>query len=166
MKDILIIVSSLGKNVELAKFLLEETLKQGGSVEIINIADLNLPLYTSEVEKKGVPKEAKELSEKFIFAKGFIFVAPEYNGSVPPVFNNTISWISRTGDDWREAFNQKIAAIATHSGGGGSHVLMSMRQQLSYIGVNVLGRTIQTNYSKTYNPDSGKAVVSELLKLI
>ena len=55
------------------------------------------------------------------------------------------------------------AVVATHSGGGGSHVLMHMRMQLSFIGMNVVGREILTNYNKPVNSESLTAVVDQLL---
>ena len=62
--------------------------------------------------------------------------------------------MSRSGEDWRDVFNGKSALIATHSGGGGAHVLMAMRHQLSYVGMNVLGRQLLTNYGKQLNDES------------
>jgi hypothetical protein len=55
--------------------------------------------------------------------------------------------------------------IATHSGGGGSHVLMNMRIQLSLLGVNVMGRQILTHKTKDLNHESMVAVLEQLKKL-
>ena len=148
MKKITILVCSTGKNVDLANTIEAEAKIAGFDTDILNLATLNLPLYTEEQEKLGIPELANNLSNKLIKADSLIVIAPEYNGSIPPCLNNAIAWISRTGDDWRSAFNAKPTLIATHSGGGGTHVLMAMRQQLSYIGANVLGRQIVTNSNK------------------
>ena len=111
-------------------------------------------MYSEVEEEKGIPQKAKELSDSLSNSEGLIFIAPEYNGSVPPCLNNAICWISRSGKNWREAFNGKTTLIATLSGGGGHHVLMAMRQQLSFLGANVLGRQLLTNYNKELNVDS------------
>jgi len=110
------------------------------------------------------------LSEKFSnaltvlkSANSMVFVAPEYNGNVPPSFTNFLAFCSRSSKDWRELFNTKKAIVATHSGGGGAHVLMHMRMQLSFIGMNVVGREILTNYNKPVTPESLTAVVDQLL---
>ena len=66
------------------------------------------------------------------------FVAPEYNGNVPPSFANFLAFCSKSSKDWRELFNTKKAVVA-HSGGGGAHVLMHMRMQLSFIGMMLSG---------------------------
>ena len=159
-----ILVSSQGKNLDLGNQFLEYLASKGETAEIIDLSNLDLPLY-SPLTEGSVPAKVIELTEKLIKSRGIIFVAPEYNGSVPPVLNNAIAWVSRTGDDWRHAFNGKPAAIATHSGGGGAHVLMAMRLQLSYIGMNVIGRQLLTNYGKELNHDSMALVIDQLLKM-
>lgn len=162
--SISILVSSQGKNMELAQKFLDYLNELEEKAEIIDLVALELPLYSSLTEG-SLPNKARELTDKLIDSKGMVFVAPEYNGLIPPALNNAIAWVSRSGDDWREAFNGKSAVIATHSGGGGAHVLIAMRQQLSYIGMNVMGRQIITNYGKELNPDSMKSVIDQLVKL-
>ena len=159
-----ILVSSQGKNMELAKKFLDYLIEKKVEAEIIDLVAMELPLYSS-ITEGNLPDKALDLTKKLIDSKGMVFVAPEYNGLIPPVLNNAIAWISRSGDDWREAFNGKSAVIATHSGGGGAHVLIAMRQQLSYLGMNVIGRQIMTNYGKELNPDSMASVLEQLVKL-
>ena len=153
MKKITILTASQGKNSELGKKILEIAEKDF-KCKFVDLVDLNLPLYSEAEEEKGIPQKAKELSDSLSNSEGLVFIAPEYNGSVPPCLNNAICWISRSGKTWREAFNGKTTLIATHSGGGGHHVLMAMRQQLSFLGANVLGRQLLTNYNKELNVDS------------
>jgi NAD(P)H-dependent FMN reductase len=150
--------------MELANKFLAYLKGRGEEVSIVDLPNLELPLYSPLTEEK-VPAQALKLAEKLINSKALIFVAPEYNGAVPPVLNNAIAWISRTGKDWRNAFNGKPAVIATHSGGGGAHVLMAMRSQLSFIGMNVIGRQILTNFGKELNEDSMVAVLDQILKM-
>ena len=162
--SITILCGSVGKNVELANALQETAIKLGGTSEVINLVELNLPLYsTAEEAANGVPAAAKQLSDTLCASKAFIFVAPEYNGTLPPALNNAIAWVSRSGDDWRGAFGQKLAAVATHSGGGGQKVLNAMRTQLEHLGSTVLAREILTHYQKPLNPESADAVVGQLI---
>ena len=58
------------------------------------------------------------------------------------------------GKDWRDAFNRKVAGIATFSGGEGMNLIIGLRTQLAYVGLTVIGRTLQVNYKKPLNPDS------------
>src|SRR5690606_11839029 len=98
-------------------------------------------------------------------AHGFVFIAPEYNGSTPPVFNNFLAWLSRSSKEWRYFLNGKPAALATFSGGGGFNVLLAMRTQLAFIGMNVLGRQVLTHSNKALDDKTLESVTNELLKL-
>ncbi len=162
MSDVLILVASKGMNVPLGQKLADEVTAQKASFEIVNLVDLELPLYPAKDEE--AVKKTIELTEKVKNAGSIVAVAPEYNGSIPPSLNNAIAWISTSTEDWRAAFNGKPTAVATHSGGGGLHVLLAMRQQFAYIGANVIGRQIHTHYKKELNPESATAVVEQLLK--
>lgn len=165
MKTALFLVASLNNNAKLTETLAEEWSRLGGEPHIINIVDLDLPLYSTRAEDLGLPDAAAEASRRMIKADALVFIAPEYNGSIPPSLTNLIAWISRSGDDWRGAFNNKAAVVATHSGGGGIKVLEAMRSQLSHLGANVLGRVIHTHFKKELNPDSATAVLSQLMSL-
>ena len=161
---ILIVSSSDGNNLKLANTLLEISADHDANFEVIKLLDYKLPLYSTAEEENGIPEDAASLTSKFMDAKGFIFLAPEYNGSVPPSLNNAIAWISRSGsENWRDAFNAKPVVIGTHSGGGGQHVLMAMQSQFSFIGCNVIGRKLLTSYSKELNPESAKSVLEMLV---
>lgn len=165
MSNILVIVSSIHKNMELAQTVKKELEEQGAFAEILDLVRLDLPLYHQLAEEKGIPSKVLELSEQISKSRALFFVTPEYNGSLPPVLNNTIAWISRASPDWRAAFNGKVAALASHSGSGGINVLRTLAHQLSYIGVNLVGRQVTTTYQKPLDPEALTAVVSHLLKL-
>lgn len=163
MSSVIILVASSNSNLKLANTLADKAQEIGLNVDFVDLVALDLPLYSTIKEKDGVPEEAIKLKNRIFNADSIITVAPEYNGSIPPVLNNSIAWVSRAGEDWREAFNSKKVLIATHSGSGGLHALMTMRQQFSYLGANVLGRQIQTTYSKELNIDSAEACIKQLL---
>lgn len=166
MSTIGILVASSNNNQKLGEELQELANAKNISTKIINLVDLNLPLYnTKEEEKNGIPQIAKDITAQIIDLNAFIIVAPEYNGVMPPVLNNTISWISRATDDWRLAFNEKIVALATHSGGGGEKGLQAMRIQFQHMGANVLSREILTTYEKPLNIESANNILEQLNKL-
>ena len=162
----LIISATRNNNFKLANGLLEvgESLKM--NIEHICLEDFELPVYTPTLEANGIPENALKLTEVLSNARSLVLCAPEYNGSMPPIVNNAIAWISRSGtEDWRAAFNQKPSIVATHSGGGGLKVTQSMRAQLEHLGAIVLPRPIITNFQKALNTDSAKAILSQLKSL-
>lgn len=164
MKKIGIIVASVEKNMQLALNIQEVVTELEAQSEIINLVTLDLPMYTSILENEsGIPTEAKDLATHLQTFDAFIIISPEYNGSMPPVLNNAIAWVSRVGDDFRAIFNQKFVALATHSGGGGMRGNDAVRAMFSYVGANVLSREIINNYSKPYKRETVAMVVKELI---
>jgi chromate reductase len=165
-KKITIITASNGKNLEISKDI-QTYLKDHAECEIIDLCALDISLYTPERDKDGVvPQDIIDKIPLLIESKALVFVAPEYNGSVPPTLTNFIAWVSRGADDWRACFNGKVAAIATFSGGGGLHALAAMRAQLSYIGMTVIGRPLHSNHQKPLTEDSIKDVMDQVLRLV
>lgn len=166
MSKIGILVASANNNQKLGLKLQELALEENCEVELINLVDLNLPLYsTVEEENNGIPQIATQLAEKILALKAFIIVAPEYNGVMPPVLNNAMAWTSRATKDWRDAFNEKIVGLATHSGGGGAKGLQAMRIQFQHLGANILARELLTTYEKALNEESARVMIRQLSKL-
>ena len=166
MAKIGILVASSNNNLKLGLKLEELALKQCDNVELINLVDLKLPLYsTVEEEENGIPESVLDLASKILSLNSFIIVAPEYNGVMPPVLNNAMAWTSRATKDWRDAFNSKIVALATHSGGGGSKVLQAMRIQFQHLGANILAREILISYDKPLNEESAEQIIAQLVRL-
>jgi len=165
-KKLLIISATSRNNFELAKQI--DTIAESFSIgkELINLEDYNIPIYTPIKQAEGIPEEVSELTMKFINSSGFIFCAPEYNGSIPPILTNLIAWISVSTDKWREVFNGKKALLASHSGGGGHNLIQSLRIQLNHLGTIVLPRTIIVNSYTKFDLDSTKNKIQQLIKLL
>lgn len=163
--NICIIVASEGKNLELAQSFKSYLVSKSVKAEILELVDLNLPLYTSRSESEHEAIKLIAPIKDKVSADGFVVLAPEYNGGPPPALSNFLSWVSRSTKDWREAFNEKPVAIGTYSGGPGSNVLSIMRLQLSYLGMNVIGRQISVHSKKDLDQASLEAVCDQLLRL-
>ena len=166
MAKIGILIASSNNNQKLGLKLQELALKEGCEVDLINLVDLRLPLYsTVEEEENGIPETVLDLATKILELKAFIIVAPEYNGVMPPVLNNAMAWTSRATKDWRDAFNEKIVGLATHSGGGGAKGLQAMRIQFQHLGANILAREILTTYEKPLNEETAIGMINSLIRL-
>ena len=164
---ILIFVASLNENMKLAKNLQEQLKNENLNSEIINLVELNLPMYdTLKEQNDGIPTKINELSEKMNKAEGFIFISPEYNFSLPPVLVNTIAWLSRIGDDFRALFTLKKIQLATHSGSGGQDALNAMRTQFTRLNAIVLPREILTTYTKALNLESSQRIISQFASIV
>tara|TARA_B100000459_G_C8560089_1_gene193582 strand:+ start:174 stop:671 length:498 start_codon:yes stop_codon:yes gene_type:complete len=165
MAKLLILAASTGKNLKLAMELKAAAEIHGHEVDVMDLCALDLPMYTPESEKQHLNHEDIQSSMKRILhCDGMIVCAPEYNGSHPPVLSNFIAWVSVQSSNFRLLFNKRSVGLASASGGGGNHVIMSMRMQFSFLGSNVLGRSIVVNKSKSLNPDAVEDMITGVLR--
>jgi NAD(P)H-dependent FMN reductase len=165
MAHITLLVGSWNKNKDLAQSVEKSISEHHSEYTTINIPGLDLPLFTSQNESKnGTPECVRSIINDMQTTDAFIAICPEYNGSIPPTFNNFIAWISRASSDWRAAFNGKGAALMSYSGSG-TNILQVLRLQMAYIGCNVVGRQLLSNSAKPPKKESIDSIVSELIKI-
>lgn len=103
MNKVLILQSSEGMNAQLSQAIADGLQQLGVDSEIVSLVALQLPLYTSDTF--DIPKNAIDLYHKIERASGVVIVAPEFNGGMPPVLTNAITWISVADENWRAAFD-------------------------------------------------------------
>ena len=167
MKNILIVSATLNNNYKLAKQL-KKLIDQEANVTVISLEDYDFPVYTEKVFDKYIKSNQntiEKLTKHFINNQGIIICAPEYNGSTPPIVNNAIAWISTTTKYWRDAFNDKIALIATSSGGPGTKYTTIMKLQMEHLGCVVMPRSISANKSNPLNIESTKKILKKFIDL-
>ncbi|RBQ28585.1 NADPH-dependent FMN reductase [Aliarcobacter vitoriensis] len=159
---VLIFVASLNENMSLANMIKGKFDSKNIDSKIVNLVDLNLPMYdTFKEQNDGIPKVAIDLAKQMEEATAYVFISPEYNFGVPPVLVNTIAWISRIGDDFRKLFTLKKIQLATHSGSGGQDLLNSLRSQFTRLGAVVMPREIIATYEKKCKEDSLERILSQ-----
>lgn len=167
MKNILIISATLKNNYELAKDLSNRLEKLNIDTTLISLEDYKLPIYTDSKDIKDEHKEIIDsLAMQFPKKEGLIICGPEYNGSTHPIINNSIAWISSSTDYWRDAFSDKIALVATYSGGAGLKYISTMKLQLEHLGCVVMPRAISSNKSNPMNSDSIDKILKQFVKLL
>jgi NAD(P)H-dependent FMN reductase len=154
MKNVLIITASNAKNLELAQRIKNE-FKSDVKSEVVDLVSFDFPLYSPSTAEKMLSDKQMNLILSVVNSEYFIFVAPEYNGGVPPVLSNFIAWTTiSAGADWRKAFNGKLAALASFSGNNGNQLMSSLMVMLNHLGVDVMGRKLLETYSSELNNDS------------
>lgn len=162
----LIFVASINENMKLAISLQKQFKELKKESLIVNLVELELPMYDSQKEEKdGIPKNLDNIIKQMQKADGYIFVSPEYNYLLPPVLINFIAWISRSTDDFRTLFALKVIQLATHSGSGGHDVLNAMRTQFTKLGSLVVPREIVTTYQTPLQLDSSMRILQQFVAL-
>ena len=157
------ITATSGTNLELAERFATVAREKGHDAEVVDLVEMDLPMFT--VARSSDPEQKVDISgltQKMTDADAWIVVAPEYNGSMPPTLNNAIAWLSGDWQNFRTMCTGKPVGLATHSGGGGAHVIMAMRHMFSFIGADVMGRSLTSGRNKEANPETIDAMIDNL----
>ncbi len=104
----------------------------------VTIGDLNLPLYSGDLETpESRPAPVEVLAGQIAAADAIIIASPEYNKGIPGVLKNALDWVSRVPG---KVFNGKpvllINAAAGRTGGETAHY--HVRHCLAPLGAHVL----------------------------
>jgi len=94
MTKIAVFVGSIREgstNRSLAKAL-EKLAPEGMEFSYI---DINLPLYSEDVEKAGLPASVQAMKDTVDKADGVLILTPEYNRGMPGALKNALDWASR-----------------------------------------------------------------------
>ena len=166
MATIAIITATCDRNLALAQRFAGVFEAEGHSADVIELANLNLPVFTTAHSKEhGAPEDLDGLWNRMEAADGWLVCAPEYNGSTPPTLVNAITWLSTRWQDFRALFNGRPVALATSSGGGGEYVITAMRNQFLFLGCDVIGRSTIEKKGEDARRESLEDVVNRLTKL-
>ena len=113
-------------------------LKEAGvAVTELDLADFPMPIFNEDLEPDNVPEAAGRLAELFRSHDIVFLASPEYNGGVPPLVVNTITWLSRQKPS---PFRHAVFGIGGVSSGkyGTIWSLSHLRDSLSKIGALVV----------------------------
>ena len=164
--NLLILTASNGENLQLAKRFVQIGEQLGAKAELLDLTSLDLPLYNPRThEQKGIPPLAQSLTLQMGSKSHWVICAPEYNGSIPPVFTSALAWLSVQGEDFRNLFNGRPIAMASFSGGGGMELLLSLRIQLTHLGAQVVGRQLMSNNNKPAKDESIEDLLKRLMQM-
>ena len=111
-------------NRQLAKAAADLARAAGASVTLLELGDLDIPLYNADLEAQGTPPDVMKLKEVLDEHPAWIICSPEYNGSYTALLKNTIDWASSPvkGDpDWQDggkSFRGKVVGMLSASPGG------------------------------------------------
>ncbi|HNO77890.1 MAG TPA: NAD(P)H-dependent oxidoreductase [Phycisphaerae bacterium] len=130
-------------NKRLVRIAARGATQAGAQVEVVDLRDLNLPIFDEDEEaKNGPPAGATRFKSLLKSCDGILISSPEYNSSLSAALKNAIDWATRpaAGEAPLEAFAGKVAVIMSASPGGlgGLRGLVHLRAILGNIRVIVL----------------------------
>ena len=95
----------------------------GAQVTLLELADLDIPMYNADLEARGTPPDVLRLKRLLWEHPAWIICSPEYNGSYTALLKNTIDWASSpvvgdaTWSDGTLAFRGKVVGLLSASNG-------------------------------------------------
>lgn len=102
--------------------------------------DIQLPLYSEDIEYAGLPEAVQRAKETVEQADGILFITPEYNRSMPGALKNAIDWVSRPYG--KSSFKRKPIGIVGSSIGtiGTALAQADLRRSMLFQDAKVLGQ--------------------------
>jgi NAD(P)H-dependent FMN reductase len=129
-------------NKKLVKLAANGARAAGAEVTLLDLRELDLPLFDGDLEAKGMPAGVTKLKALMIGHEGFLISSPEYNSSISGVLKNAIDWASRPvpNEPTLACFKDKVVSLMSASPGalGGIRGLPTVRLILNNIGSLVL----------------------------
>lgn len=140
-------------NKKLATFT--ANLIDGANVEILDLNDYELPLYSIDLEmESGFPEPAIAFLSKIVNSDAVIVSFAEHNGSYSAAFKNLFDWCSRI--ERRIFQNKPVLLLATSPGSrGGASVLEQAVNSLPRFGAEVKASLSVPNFNDNFSADKG-----------
>lgn len=129
--------TSINKRLALhAAKILQDELNASVEIEVLDLNDYEMPIYSPEREAQGIPQLAQDFYDKLGAADGVILSLAEYNGSYTAAFKNIFDWSSRI--KMKIFQDRPVMLMATSMGGrGGMSVLAAAMDAFPHFGAHI-----------------------------
>lgn len=110
-------------NRQLARVTADMARASGAPVTLLELGDLDIPMYNADLEAQGTPPDVMKLKQIMFEHPAWIICSPEYNGSYTALLKNTIDWASspvKSDPAWQEGFKSftgKVVGVLSASPG-------------------------------------------------
>ena len=139
-------------NLDLARYA--ASLVEGADVEVLSVADYELPLFSDTREEElGTPWLAQQFMARIAAADAIVPSFAEYNGSYTASFKNIFDWASRID---QKVFQGKPAVFLSTSPGarGAKSVLEQALESAGYFGAEVIASLSVPSFRQNYDEKS------------
>lgn len=141
-------------NLDLATYA--ASLVEGAEIEVLSVADYELPLFSDAREEElGLPELAQRFMARIAAADAIVPSFAEYNGSYTASFKNIFDWASRID---RRVFQGKPAVfLSTSPGAGGAQsVLKQALGSAEYNGAHIVASLSLPKFSQNYDEENSE----------
>ncbi len=126
----------------------------GAVVEVIDIHDYEMPIYSIEREQElGEPQQAKLFLQKIAEADVVVVSFAEHNGSYTAAYKNLFDWASRIEPKVYQ--NKPVIILATSPGkGGAANVLIAAGNSLPHFAADVRASISVPNFYENFDVEA------------
>lgn len=152
--------SSTSINKELVKFVLKSF--QEDEINLIDLNDFSMPVFSVDLEKKGFPDEAHNFLKQIEECDAIICSLAEHNRSYSAAFKNIFDWASRINV---KVFQDKpMFLMSTSPGGfGGGNVMNTAKTFFPQFGADIKETFSLSKFYENFDLESG-VINPEILK--
>ncbi|TMM42536.1 NADPH-dependent FMN reductase [Colwellia ponticola] len=141
------------------------SLVANATVEIIDINDYEMPLFSEDKEALGLPAAAQAFYQKLGQADAIVISFAEHNGSYTAAYKNLFDWTTRI--DMKIFQHKPVVFLATSPGPGGAQsVLSSAVNSAHFFAADVKASVSVPSFFDNYDGEkqqiTNPAIVSEL----
>ena len=152
--------SSTSINRELVKFVLKNFKED--EVNLIDLNDFSMPVYSVDLEKKGFPDEAHHFLKQIEECDVIICSLAEHNRSYSSAFKNIFDWASRI--NVKVFQNKPMLLMSTSPGGyGGGNVMNTAKNFFPQFAAEVRETFSLPKFYENFDLESG-VINPEMLK--
>jgi len=144
--------SSTSINRELVKFVLKDF--QDDEINLIDLNDFDMPVFSVDREKKGFPDEAHDFLRVIGECDVIICSLAEHNRSYSAAFKNVFDWASRI--DVKVFQNKPMLLLSTSPGGyGGGNVMNTAKTFFPQFGADIKDTFSLPKFYENFDFESG-----------
>ena len=145
--------------------VLKESFALPLNIEILDINDFEMPLFSPERELTGIPQLAHDFYAKIGAADGVVISFAEHNGTYTAAFKNLFDWTSRINIKVFQG-NPTLLMATSMGARGGQNVLTAALGGFPHFGANITSSFSFGPFSEHFDTASNRlttpALMSEL----
>lgn len=144
--------SSTSINKELVKFVLKDF--QNEEINLIDLNDFTMPVFSVDLEKKGFPDEAHHFLKVIEECDVIICSLAEHNRSYSAAFKNLFDWASRI--NVKVFQNKPMLLMSTSPGGyGGGNVMNTAKTFFPQFAADIRDTFSLPKFYENFDLESG-----------
>jgi FMN reductase len=122
MADVLSVVGLGGSLARMSRssaalqVALEGAAEAGAATTLLNLRELDLPMYNPDDEKEP-PPAASRLIETCYAADGMLWSSPMYQGTISGAFKNALDWLHALGSREPSFLHDEVIGLISAAGG-------------------------------------------------